>query len=200
MGVKKQNNKTKDWICVVIAIIFYIFIIIGICLTSTNNNSNNTQTSNNQKEIETTYTTQTTYIQSGEYYRYIIDTLKEVNDDDIFTYASSRTRYPYLIYELYSVNRMTHDEFEIQAEALTKRLYEKIKDKTIKKDGILSHGYFTINLEFFEKFNSNMNPKNKKYNSVGIYQIHTDDLEKYRNYDDCVNGGINDLEWEQERK
>ncbi len=80
-------------------------------------------------------------------------------------------------------------------------IYSKyISDKTIKKDGWLSNDNYIINLEFYERFNDNINPKRKLAKSVGIYQIHTEDLENHRNYDKCVNGGISELEWKQERK
>lgn len=98
-----------------------------------------------------------------------------------------------------STTRLTYEEYCKQSQELINNLYEQIKDKTIKKDGILSNSHYTINLEFYERFNDNMNPEKKKALQVGIYQIHTDDLERYRDYNKCVNGGINDLEWKQER-
>ncbi len=208
MKLKQHNKKLNDLLSICIAIIFYIFIIIGICSTSTNNETNTKEVRDNtivntnvQEKVKQETTINNNYIKSDEYFNYLINTLKEVNNDDIFLFKSSHISDCIITFQLVSNNRMNYNDFSIQAEELTKRLYEQIKDKTIeKKGGFFSRKDFDINLCFFEKFNDNINPKRKKYIQVGTYQIHTSDLEKYRNYNECVNGGISELEWQQERK
>ena len=170
-----------------ILIVFVIAYIVNDNIQTSTNNIIQNDASN-------------TYIKSNEYHRYIIDTLKEVNDDNIFNIVASRTRFQYIEIDIQSINRLTYDEYCIHSKRLTDKLYEQIKDKTIKKDGWLSNDDYIINLEFYERFNDNINPKKKTAKLIGLYQIHTKDLEKYRNYDKCVNGGISDLEWKQERK
>ena len=48
-------------------------------------------------------------------------------------------------------------------------IYERIKDKTIKKEGILSSENYTINFEFYEKFN-----KWNTYDYILVGFIHID--------------------------
>lgn len=173
--------------------IFIILIVIVIAYIA----NNNIQTSTNNI---TQNGTSDTYIKSNSYHNYIIDTLSKVNDNDIFNIVASRSRFQYIEIDIQSKERLTYNEYCTQSKQLTDKLYEQIKDKTIKKDGWLSNDDYIINLEFYEKFNDNINPKKKRAIQVGTYQIHTEDLEKYRDYDKCVNGGISDLEWKQERK
>lgn len=186
-----------------------VMLVIGII----GNNTENTQTQNNDIQNTTNITqeknedksevkqeTTTNIIMSNDYHNYIIDTLNKVNSNNVFNIVSSRTRSQYIEIDMQSVNRLTYNDYDIKAKDLTNKLYEQIKDKTIKKDGLLSNDYYIINLHFYERFNDNINPKKKTVIQVGIYQIHTEDLEKYRNYGRCVNGGISELEWKQERK
>ncbi len=193
MKLKKVN---KSWIGIGIAIIFYIFIIIGISTIDEDNKINTTKLQNNNKQENMI----TTYIMSNNYHKYIIDTLQEVNNNDTFNIVASRTRSQYIEIDIQSIIRLTYNDYDIKAKELTNKLYEQIKDKTIKKDGWLSNDDYIINLNFYERFNDNINPKRKLAKQVGIYQIHTENLEKYRNYDKCVNGSISELEWQQERK
>lgn len=140
-------------------------------------------------------------IKSNDYVEYIIDTLKKINNnDEVFNIFSYNERFQYIEIRIQSKNRLTYEEYDIQSKNLTAKLYEEIKDKTIEKDGPLSYGSYIINLIFYEEFNDNIISKNKTTLQVGLYQIHTEDLEKYREYDKCVNGGISDLEWNQEIK
>jgi len=159
----------------------------------------NKTNNNEQTEIKQETTTNTT-IMSNDYHTYIIDTLKQVNNNSIFNIVSSRSRSQYIEIDIQSTTRLTYEEYCKQALELTNKLYEQIKDKTIKKDGWLSNDDYIINLHFYERFNDNINPKKKTAIQVGLYQIHTEDLEKYRDYEKCVNGSISKLEWQQERK
>ncbi|MCI8396659.1 MAG: hypothetical protein HFJ52_03070 [Clostridia bacterium] len=193
MKLKKEN---KSWIGIGIAIIFYIFIIIGMSTINEDNETNTTKVQNNNKQENMI----TTYIMSNNYHKYIIDTLQEVNDNNTFNIVASRTRSQYIEIDIQSVSRLTYNDYDIKAKELTNKLYEQIKDKTIKKDGWLSNDDYIINLHFYERFNANINSKKKTAIQVGIYQIYTEDLEKYRTYDKCINGGISELEWKQERK
>lgn len=173
--------------------IFIILIIVIIACIINNNIQTNT---NSMIQNDTSYI----YIKSNKYHTYIIDTLKKVNNDNIFNIISSRSRSQYIEIDIQSKERLTYNEYCTQSKQLTNNLYEQIKDKTIKKDGWLSNNNYIINLHFYEKFNDNINPKKKTTLQVGIYQIYTEDLEKYRNYDKCINGGISELGWQQERK
>ena len=121
---------------------------------------------------------------SNNYHNYIIDTLNKVNNNNIFNIVSSRSRSQYIEIDIQSKERLTYNHYCIHS----------------KQYGWLSNDDYIINLEFYERFNDNINPKRKLAKSVGIYQIHTEDLENHRNYDKCVNGGISELEWKQERK
>lgn len=189
-------NKNKKTTFYQYFVIFMVILIISI--TIINKESKIAQQKNNDiysKNVETD-----SYILSSEYYDFVINNLQIINNNNIFSIGSLGTRFQYLQFSIYSKNRMTYNDFAVQSEELTKKLYEKIKDKTIKKDGFLSQKYFIINLCFYEKFNDNLNPKHQNYNLVGAFQIDTKDLEKYRSYTNCVTGGISELEWKQEKK
>lgn len=169
--------------------IFVIIIVVVItCLFNNHIKSNNRNLTNDD------------YINSNEYYNYIVDTIKGINNNNIFEIGSSGTRFQHIEFDLYSKNKMTYNDFDMQVKDLAKKLYEKIKDKNIKKNGILSYDDFIISLNFYEKFNSNINPNKQNYILVGFIHIDVKDLEKYRTYNKCVSGGISDLEWQQERK
>lgn len=199
--MEKQNKKSNGWLGISIAIIFYIFIIIDICAISTDNKTNtekqqNTTNTTKQKEIK--QETTTNIIMSNSYHNYILDTLNKVNNDNIFNIITSRSRSQYIEIDIQSKERLAYNDYCTYSKQLTDKLYEQIKDKTIKKDGLLSNDDYIINLHFYKRFNDNINLKKKRAIQVGIYQIHTEDLEKYRDYDKCVNGGISQLEWQQE--
>lgn len=166
-------------------IIFIIVIIVFIACIANNNVKKK-----NRKLVGDNY------INSSKYPQFIGDTVNNVNNNEVFFVGSYLAKPGYIRINVQSKNKLTYSEFEEQANLLVNNVYELIKDKTIKKEGILSTGNYTISFEFYKKF--------KKWNMydyilVGFIQISTEKIQKRYSFDECISGSISELEWQQEQ-
>lgn len=166
-------------------IIFIIVVIVFIVCIADNN------VKKKNKEL-----VGDNYISSSDYPQFISNTVNTVNNNEIFFVGSYLAKPGYIRINVQSKNKLTYSEFKEQANILINNVYEPIKDKTIKKDGILSSGNYTISFEFYEKF--------KKfgiydYLLVGFIHISTEKVQKGYSFDECISGSISELEWQQEK-
>lgn len=166
--------------------IFIIIVIIVMAFIANNNIKNDSEK-----------LTEDNYVYSSEFRTVLGNALTKYNDDTIFKITTG-TRSQYIIINLYSQNKLSYNDYCVQAKKLVDNVYEELKDITIKKDGLLSIDNFILNFQFYEQFRYAIT-NTYNYKQVGLYQIHIEDLEKYRDYDQCVNGGISELEWQQEK-
>lgn len=133
------------------------------------------------------------YISSSEYPHFISDTVNTVNNHEIFFESSYLAKPRYIRVNVQSKNKLTYSEFKEQANLLVNNVYERIKDKTIKKEGILSSENYTISFEFYEKFNK---WNTYDYILVGFIHIDTEKVQKRCSYDECISGNISEFEWQ----